>query len=197
MASICPAGDDTPAARTATILRTTTIYQETTMNVIILRGPSGVGKSTLAVAVQEALGYPTAHPDTDVLNWQFVPGESNKYVVFDVLQQLTAAYLGHSYHVVIAGTIPAREEAGALAAIRAAALFHGHRYGEFFCDAPLATCVERASGRGRDVRPDDIARWWHESRHDLANLTPGVTVLDLSLPTERNVEIVRALVDAD
>jgi len=32
------------------------------MNAIVLRGPAGAGKSTLAVAVQQALGYPTAHP---------------------------------------------------------------------------------------------------------------------------------------
>ena len=74
------------------------------MHVIVLRGPAGAGKSTLALAVQRALGYPTAHLDTDVLNWQFVPGEPNKYVVFNVLQQITSTYLAHGYHVVIAGT---------------------------------------------------------------------------------------------
>ena len=69
------------------------------MNVFVLRGPAGVGKSTLATAVQQALGYPTAHLDTDVLNWQFVPGEPNKHVVFEVLQQITATYLANGYHV--------------------------------------------------------------------------------------------------
>lgn len=163
------------------------------MNVIVLRGPAGAGKSTLAVAVQQALGYPTAHLDTDVLNWQFVPGEPNKYVVFGVLQQITTAYLAHGYHVVIAGTIPSTEEAGALTAISAAAKFHRHGYIEFFCDAPVATCVSRASGRGRDVSPADIERWWHQSRFDLANLPPEVTVLDMTLPLERNVETVLTL----
>jgi predicted kinase len=162
------------------------------MNVIVLRGPAGAGKSTLAVAVQQALGYPTAHLDTDVLNWQFVPGESNKHVVFEVLQQITATYLAHGYHVVIAGTIPTMEEAGALAAISAAARSHRHGYREFFCDAPLSTCIDRASGRDRNVTPADIERWWHESRQDLATLTSDVTVLDMTLPLESNVESVCA-----
>ena len=160
------------------------------MNVIVLRGPAGVGKSTLATAVQQALGYPTAHLDTDVLNWQFVPGEPNKHVVFEVLQQITATYLANGYHVVIAGTIPTTEEAGALDSIRTAARFHHHGYHEFFCDAPLSTCVDRASGRVRNVTPADIERWWHESRHDLAALTSETVILDMTLPLERNVETV-------
>lgn len=161
------------------------------MHVIVLRGPAGAGKSTLAIAIQQALGYPTAHLDTDVLNWQFVPGELNKYVVFDVLQQITNTYLAHGYHVVIAGTIPTNEEAGALAAVRASAEFHRHGYSEFFCDAPLATCMSRAAGRGRDVSSADVERWWQQSRDDLAALAPEVTVLDMTVPLERNVEMVR------
>ena len=163
------------------------------MHVIVLRGPAGAGKSTLALAVQQALGYPAAHLDTDVLNWQFVPGEPNKYVIFNVLQQITSTYLAHRYHVVIAGTIPTSEEAGALAAIKATAAFHRHSYSEFFCDAPLATCVTRAAGRDRDVSTADIERWWHQSRDDLAALTSEVMVLDMTLPLERNVEVIRTL----
>ena len=112
------------------------------MNVIVFRGPAGAGESTVATAVQQAREHPTSRLDTDVLNWQFVPGEPNKHVVFEVLQQIIATFLAHGNHVVIAGTIPTTEVAGALAAIRTAARFHRHSYREFFCNAPLSTCVD-------------------------------------------------------
>jgi len=86
-----------------------------------LRGPAGAGKSSLAEALRQELGYPAAAIDTDLFNWTIVPGESNKRVVYDNLCLLAESYLRYGYDVVISGLILTYEEQGALASLRAKA----------------------------------------------------------------------------
>lgn len=71
----------------------------------------------------------------------------------------------------------------------ATAKFNGHYYCECFCDAPLATCLERAAARELDIPPADIERWWWASRRDLSTAT---TIVDMTMPVEQNVEAITA-----
>lgn len=120
-----------------------------------------------------------------MLNWQFVPGEPNKHVVFEVLQQITATFLAHGYHVVTPEPSqqlrwPARSprsEPQLDSIATATASSSATRR----CRLALS---EPSSGRPRNVTPADIELWWHESRDDLAAITSETTVLDMTLALE-------------
>lgn len=155
--------------------------------VVVLRGPAGVGKSTLANALRDALGYPTSAIDTDLFNWTVVPGESNKRVVYDNLGLLTESYLRYDYDVVISGLILTGEEQGALAALRAKTRLLGGGYWDFYCHAPLSVTLERHAARDRAVEVDLIEKWWHEARDDIAEVPWRVAELDMTRPLDANV----------
>lgn len=162
---------------------------------MVLRGPAGVGKSTLAAAVRDALGYPTAVIDTDMFNWTIVPGESNKRVVYDNVLLLAESYLRYGYDLVVSGLILSSEERGAIAALRAKAQLLGHGCWDFCCTAPLDVTFRRHLARGRDVPVELIEKWWHEAEADRATITWPVHELDMRLPVERNVRRILDLLE--
>jgi predicted kinase len=161
--------------------------------VVVLRGPAGVGKSTLAAALRDTLGYPTAAIDTDLFNWAIVPGESNKQVVYDNLGLLAESYLRYDYDVVISGLILTAEERGALASLRAKAGLLGGSYTEVYCHATLDTTLQRHADRGRDVDPALIEDWWHLARADVSAVPWKVHELDMEQPLAVNVQNVLRL----
>lgn len=165
--------------------------------VIVLRGPAGVGKSTLAEALRDALGYPTAAIDTDLFNWTIVPGEPNKRVVYDSLGLLAESYLRYDYDVVISGLILTDEEHGALASLRAKADLLGGSYWDFYCHASVDIALERHAARDRDVDAALIEKWWHLARADVACVPWKVHELDMGQPLPVNVRTVLRMIDPE
>lgn len=164
---------------------------------VVLRGPAGVGKSTLAAALRDELGYPAAAVDTDMFNWAIVPGESNKQVVYENVCLLVESYLRHGYDVVVSGLIFGYEEQGALASLRAKAPLLGATYWDFYCHAPLDVAMRRSADRLYDVDAELVAIWWHEAREDVSSVPWSVRELDMQRPIETNVQEIMTLLASE
>lgn len=160
---------------------------------VVLRGPAGAGKSSLAEALRQELGYPAAAIDTDLFNWMIVPGESNKRVVYDNLCLLAESYLRYGYDVIVSGLILTHEEQGALAALRAKVGLLGGGYWDFYCHVPLDMAMRRSAERDRDVPAEWIHKWWHDAREDLSAVSWPVHELDMQRPLTVNVHEVTAV----
>lgn len=92
--------------------------------VVALRGPAGAGKTTLAEAVREAAPGRAAIIDTDPFQWEIVPREPDKRLVYSNALLPAHNYLRNGYGVVLSGLIPTREEAGAMEELRGFACAH-------------------------------------------------------------------------
>ncbi|WP_129668043.1 AAA family ATPase [Phytoactinopolyspora endophytica] len=164
---------------------------------VVLRGPAGAGKSALAEALRDRLGYPAAAIDTDMFNWTTVPGESNKQVVYDNVCLLAESYLRHGYDVVLSGLIFSFEERGALASLRARGRLLGWSYWDFYCHVPLDVAKRRSADRARDVPAEFVEKWWHDARGDVSSVLWPVRELDMQRPVESNVEEIISLLQPD
>lgn len=163
------------------------------VTIVVLRGPAGAGKSALAERLRERMGYPTAAVDTDVFNWQFVPGESNKAVVFENMRLVAESYLLHGYQVIVSGLILTGEEAGTMAKLRSAARADGEMYVDCYCAVPVEVAVERAEARDKMVPIERIREWWGWAEADRADVAWPLHQLDLTRPLADNVDAVLAL----
>lgn len=150
------------------------------MKTIIPRGPGGVGKTTLGETLRAELGYPSALIDTDMFNWETVPGESNKQVVYDAVRTLAEVYLRNGYNVIVCGLILTSEDHGGIALLASATRFYGHSFHDFYCSADLATALERSNARSRDIPEADIKRWWSAAEVDVINIPWPVHRLDMT-----------------
>jgi predicted kinase len=152
---------------------------------IVLRGPAGAGKTTLARSVQAEADRLTAVIDTDIFNWEIVPGESNKELVFRNVVMLAENYLRYGYDVIVCGLIVTSEELGAMDRLRKLALIHNAVFADFYCAAPRDVVLERSRARLKDVPEDSVLQWWELAESDRENVEWNLIELDMrnDLPT--------------
>lgn len=141
---------------------------------LILRGPAGAGKSTLARSIQEAFPQKVAVIDTDIFSWQIVPGEDDKELVYENIVSLASSYLRRGHSLIVEGLIISAEERGALEELRPFARSRGAFVADF--TAPChsvwrwrgAAIGRRASLPGSssagDTTPSATARRWQRRR---------------------------------
>ncbi|MBO1756808.1 AAA family ATPase [Allobranchiibius sp. CTAmp26] len=149
----------------------------TDQHLIVLRGNSGAGKTTLAQQLQLAMGRGTANIGQDhlrrvILREHDVPGGDNIQLIATTVRYC----LQLGYHVIVEGIF-----------------FSGH-YGDmlrglidthtgpahvFYLDVPLAETLRRHEGRPMrvEVGPDKLRNWYID--HDLLGV-PDEVVLDHS-----------------
>ena len=153
---------------------------------IILRGPAGAGKSTLAKVIQSTINTASttdrivATIDTDLFNWEIVPGESNKALVFKNLSTLSQNYLLAGYSVIISGLIITTEELGALGKLRQYVIDRQIAFIDFYCSASLDLVLERNLNREKDVPTESVRAWWHLAEADKANVIWDLNILDMN-----------------
>lgn len=157
------------------------------MTVIVLRGPAGAGKSTLAEHLREAMKYPCAVVDTDIFSWQCVPGESDKQVVYENVLLVAENYLRHGYSVIVSGLILTAEEDGAIGRLRDLAAALRHVVGDFYCAAPLEVAIDRNAARTKDVPEEHIRLWWQLAGDDRTRIAWTVHELNMERPLDENV----------
>ena len=156
MASLTPMEDDEPL-------------------LVILRGNSAAGKSTLAAALQHALGRGTANIGQDhfrrvVLRERDVPNGDN----IDFIANAVRYCSGIGYHVVLEGILISNHYGPML---RELVLSHQRRSHVFYLDVPLEETLRRHAGRPlrAEVSPDKLRDWFVHS--DLLGV-PGEVLLD-------------------
>lgn len=148
---------------------------------IILRGPAGSGKTSLARAVQGRAGGGLAVIDTDIFSWQIVPGESDKRLVFGNTVMVAGNYLAAGRCVIVCGLIISAEEAGNMRRLRQLAITHGAAFRDFYCAVPPDLAVERNHGRRGDKNlPESCVRqWWDDAERDRRNVEWELTEIDM------------------
>jgi predicted kinase len=150
--------------------------------VLVLRGPAGAGKTTLAEAIRARVGGGVvAVIETDIFNWQIVPGETDKRLVYDNVLTLSANYLRAGRSVIVAGLILRSEEAGAINRLRGLAAAHRAGYHEFYSAAPRALVRARNRERLKDVPDEWVARWWKAAEADRLAMRPPLAELDMRI----------------
>ena len=146
---------------------------------IVLRGPAGVGKTTLAKSVQAAADQRVATIDTDLFNWEIVPGEPDKALVYRNLAMLAESYLRSRYSVIISGLILSSEEAGAVHKLRRFAASRGVICLDFYCWASREVVVQRNRARDKQVPEAAVLRWWEQADLDKPNVAWELITLDM------------------
>lgn len=129
------------------------------MKLVLLRGPPGVGKSTVAQQLGEELEY--AVLDYDVFLWRFnafrEPTEEGYAVAFDNLLDVLENYMEQRKGIVVEGILQSREDSDPFNTeeLTGLARRNGYEIHQFLLDAEKATCRERLDQAGRDVQDFD------------------------------------------
>lgn len=128
---------------------------------VVLRGNSGSGKSTVAHALQDRLPRRLAVVGQDVLRRGVlrVPDEPDNPAVG--LVDVVARYaLGRGMHVVIEGIMPGRLYGSMLTSLAAD---HAGTTRFFRFDLPFDETLRRHDGRGcQDFGEPELRRWWRD-----------------------------------
>lgn len=127
---------------------------------VVLRGPSGAGKTTSALAVRARLGRGVAVVGQDVLRRQILrehdlPGGVNIGLVSTVCRYSLDA----GYDVILEGILNARRYGPML---RTLISDHCGRTNVYYFDVPFAETVRRHSVRPQvtEFTPQDMHRWY-------------------------------------
>ena len=163
---------------------------------VVLRGPAGVGKTTLAKSVQAAAAQRVATIDTDLFNWEVVPGEPDKALVYRNLVMLAENYLRCRYSVIISGLILSSEEAGAMQKLRRFAASRGVIFLDFYCWASREVVVRRNRTRDKQVPEAAVLRWWEQAELDKPNVAWELITLDMRAALATLTHQVLATVEA-
>ena len=163
---------------------------------VVLRGPAGVGKTTLAKSVQATAAQRVATIDTDLFNWEIVPGEPDKALVYRNLVMLAESYLRSHYSVIISGLILSSEEAGAMQKLRRFAASRGVIFLDFYCRASREVVVQRNRTRDKQVSEAAILRWWEQAELDKPNVAWELIILDMNAALVLLTDQVLATVEA-
>lgn len=158
-------------------------------HLIVLRGNSATGKSTLAAALQRVLGPRTANIGQDhfrrvVLREHDVPDADNIGLIEHNVRYCAA--LGH--HVILEGILFAKHYRPMLS--RVIAGHHGPSH-VFYVDVPLEETLRRHATRplAADVPADKMRDWYVPG--DTLGL-PGETVLDGTADLDAMLDAIRA-----
>lgn len=158
---------------------------------VVLRGPSGAGKTTVATAVHARLGRGVALVQQDVLRRvvlreRDVPGGLNIALIATVCR----FSLDAGYHVILEGILTAARYGPML---RQLATDHRGRTSFFYLDVPFTETVRRHATRPQagEFTPADMSGWYAASgRLDI----PGEQVISATSSAEESVGRIVALV---
>ncbi|MEY9848309.1 energy-coupling factor transporter ATP-binding protein EcfA2 [Streptacidiphilus sp. BW17] len=130
---------------------------------IVLRGPSAVGKTTIAKAIRTAYAHrhlALVHQDVlrrEVLRERDVPGGHN----IELIRQTAMFALGHGFHTVVEGILDAGRYGHMLGELSAA---HTGPQHWFYLHAPLEVTVARHATKAQAAEYGDVQlrEWYRE-----------------------------------
>lgn len=127
---------------------------------IIIRGASGVGKSTIARKVAERLGKGTAHVNVDIfshgmmVDWEKVPIEERLVFMYDNAQFVVSNFLNHNYNVVTDGMFCRENDLSLLNNMMQTGKYYKADVFVFELEADTKTIRARAMERNREEDKD-------------------------------------------
>ncbi len=141
-------------------------------HLVIIRGNSASGKSTLALELQRALGRGTANVGQDhlrrvILREHDVPAGDN----IDFIAETVRYRVGIGYNVILEGILYSPHYGVML---RQLVEEHPGPSHVFYLDVPLEETLRRHEGRTMTVTSDKIREWYH--RLDLLGIPGEITV---------------------
>lgn len=150
--------------------RSTTVVQ--VPHLVVIRGNSAAGKSTLALELQRALGPGTANLGQDhlrrvILREHDVPGGDN----IDFIAQNARYCLGIGYNVILEGILYSPHYGAMLHQLVKEHPGPSHL---FYLDVPLEETLRRHERRPMTVGPDKIREWYHPL--DLLDIPGEITI---------------------
>ncbi len=140
---------------------------------IVLRGNSGAGKSTVAASLRDAYGRGLAWVPQDLIRRVILRERDRPGGVNIGLIEQTARYcLDHGYHVVLDGILYADRYESMLAALNRDHVGRSHFY---YLDVALEETIRRHSTRPQSAEfgPDDM-RGWYRPRDFLTSIRERV-----------------------
>ena len=145
----------------------------------------------MARAVQaQLLPAKVAVIDTDIFNWQIVPGEDDKDLVYENVVSLASTYIKHGYSVIVEGLILTDEERGAIARLRQIAAGRDVTFADFYCSVPKDVALCRAERRERQVTGDAISAWWDRAEEDKRWVDWPLVEIDMTVAVAESVAAV-------
>jgi hypothetical protein len=172
-------------------LRRVTATGSTSTNLIIVRGNSGAGKTSVATAVRRQLGRICAVVAQDVIRRTILrerdtPGGAN----IGLISTVTRYALDNGFHVIVEGILPTDHYGNMLTDLVAD---HRGRTGIYYLDVSLEESLRRHSTRPQamEFSPADMRQWYRQ--RDLLNLPDERLVPDTS---SLNDTVQRILADA-
>jgi predicted kinase len=139
---------------------------------IVLRGNSAAGKTTVAKAVRAAYGRGLAWVSQDILRRAVLRELDGPDMLNVGLIDLVTRYcLGNGYHVVLDGILKSARYGSMLTGLHAD--FGGHF---FYLDVSLAETLRRHAGRplAAEVASDQLERWYEQA--DLLGTVPELVI---------------------
>ena len=115
---------------------------------ILIRGPGGSGKSTIAKKIQKQSKHKTAILCPDLFYWGIAGKENNKEVVYEALYRLIDLYLSKDYDVILEGILSSKihNELRVKKCIDLAQKYKSKVF-TFFLTLPLDEAIKRDSER--------------------------------------------------
>jgi len=152
---------------------------------VVIRGNSGAGKSTVARRLRDAYGRGCALVEQDYLRRVVLRERDLPGGLAPVLIDRTARVaLDHGYHVILEGILHTARYAGPL---RGLLRDHVGRNAVFYLDVSLDETLRRHATRPHDFGPDDLRSWYAE--HDVLGVD-GEHVLPQTLTLEETVDLI-------
>lgn len=156
---------------------------------IVLRGLSGSGKTSLSKLIQEKVGKKVAHLKADFFYWKVSPQDENKHIdnnpiVYENLIDLAENYLEHGYSVIVEGLLNQIDNFGTQDKLRALAETEAAVYRRYFLEVDLETARKRHESANFSVPIEEVEGWRSDRPMNRSNLD---TVIDTTTKTTQQI----------
>ena len=160
---------------------------------IIIRGPSAVGKSTTAKAVAEKLGHKTAHVSVDLTeelmpDWKNIPIKERLKFMYMNAYSLAENYISNGYNVVTDGYYSIENNKTMLKYMIELGEKNLSEVYVFELEADIKTIIRRARKRGRKEDMKDnykLIRSRYE-KFEIARMK-GALIIDTNKQTSKRI----------